>query len=263
MWVGCRFSTEQKVHVCCGHHSARNSFFVRKITHNGRPLLTSCSPKGNGHEGGKSGGQWGGQDGVKDTDVQVTRTWSPSHQDAAKIWLSCFDPGDSAPAGGLRICPFPVYHQGITLCMRVQLLVFHYHYIFLLVLIATKLKGCKSLWSLPAFSRELIVIGVFFSPQSRIKMQPDWKLKMLFWPQNKSLWISFTQPVYLSCDSAEMGLWIWILSGSKALAEVAEPCPWQPCWINSFQMAGLKNEKKSVEYKLILIWCYLRHRFNF
>lgn len=103
----------------------------------------------------------------------------------------------------------------------------------------------------------------FFSPQSSIKLQPDWKLKMLFWPQNKSLWISFTQPVYLSCDSAEMGLWIWILSGSKALAQVAEPCPWQPCWINSFQMAGLKNEKKSVEYKLILIWCYLRHRFNF
>lgn len=53
-----------------------------------------------------------GQGGVRDGEEPVTRTCSPSsHQDAAKseIWLfSPFDPGNKAPAGGLRICPLPM-----------------------------------------------------------------------------------------------------------------------------------------------------------
>lgn len=51
-----------------------------------------------------------GQDGVRDGEEPVTRTCSPSHQDAAKseIWLFSFNPGNNAPAGGLRICPLPM-----------------------------------------------------------------------------------------------------------------------------------------------------------
>lgn len=31
----------------------------------------------------------------------------------------------------------------------------------------------------------------------------------------------------------------------RVLEAVAGPGPWQPCWINSFQMAGLKYEKRA------------------
>lgn len=48
-----------------------------------------------------------GQGGVRDKEEPVTRTCSTSPPDAAKLWLSSFDPGNNTPAGGLRIRRLP------------------------------------------------------------------------------------------------------------------------------------------------------------
>lgn len=275
MWVGCTFwilvfafhsllcfSVHWvKVHVDCGHCFWTAPERVRLLGES----LTTGDHYWSGvclKEVGMKGGRFEEGDGVRLGWETGKNQW-PGHaltltRMRSEIWLFSFDPENKAPAGGLRICPLPNasfpllsqrYHWLVPMWIRVLVFTL-YECLYLdnsLFCVAT-----QKIKKLLVGSSFLDYLWLVF-PSLASKTQPEWELNILSWPRNKSPRICSTRSVYLSCDSAEMGLWIWILSGSGVLAAVAGPRPWQPCWINSFQKAGLKNEKRSRERKPLLI----------
>lgn len=202
------------------------------MTHDGRPLLMGRLPLGGREQGRKRWGKWGGQDEVRDGEELATRTCSPSHQDAAKAWntallfwswkqCTCWRPEDlSSPH-----VSFPIssrYHWSVP--TRVKPPVFCYllcNFVWTIAFLfcsATKVKKKKKKLQelIMFFFRFLMGFNCLrVVSHSSIKLQLEWEQKMPLWPQNKSSWICFSLSVYLSCDSAEMGLWIWISSGSS------------------------------------------------
>lgn len=153
---------------------------------------------------------------------------------------TCWRPEDMS-------CPhvsFPLsqrYPRPVPLWIRVLVLTLHKWLSLDIFCNTTKVKKLfvVSFCLLTGFNCFWVVFPV--KHQNAAKARAEYALLA---PKQKKPWICCTRSVYLSCDSAEVGLWIWISSESRALAAVARPRPWQPCWINSFQMEGLKNEEE-------------------
>lgn len=173
-----------------------------------------------------------GQDEVRDREELATRMRSlPLTRMQPSLKYGFLDPGNNAAAGSLRTCPLPVSSPSSPRYLwsvnrrNISWLTLLGHW------------PCFSVaWQ--KFKKPLVIssrlLARFYSswvvfPQSGLKAGRELNVLFLASRQKPP---SFSRSVYLSCDSGELGLWIWISIGSGVLAAVAGPRPWQHCWIN-------------------------------